>query len=395
MKHVLLALTCVGLAACSSTADNTIEFEQQNQQTNQPAQELSYSHVKSKPKVHAAAINNSYENAINQWNWGVIEKKINLENIISYLSTSDSEVIGAYPLGVESAKVAPALKKSYMSLLKKLSKNESSWLYLNSDEKPTGYIASHYRVTLGNDAGYVYVDLVLDPEEFTIVDVKNWGGIYSSAELMVGTLNSDLIKMKNQSTLSQLYTSVQNGDALKLKAAWLSLDERYKRDKIFLDVATRIFSENSSLVGADFIEEFISYYPEEWTLPLSLESYYLDKENFAKALECLESLPPHARGDSKMLSEQAAIYMLMKEYEPAWQHSQQAILADPYDTEAYFIMLQISLATNNHKISSQLLHLLEKRFNMGNWEAVMKELKHSETFVQSEYFTEFTNKPAS
>lgn len=392
MKQVsLLGLATLALCACSSTDNSQFEFPQQaNEQIK--LNTFSQTPALEAANQHLVAANERIEEALNQQNWRALELRMKPQVIAGYIENSSSESIRESRLELPVDQVAKALKKGYIRVLRNSSPDESIWIYLGSEPQKSGVIRSHYRIELSE--GYVYMDLMLDPQDMSIVDVRSLSSFYTTAEIMASILSKKSLLLSSQET-GQLLSALSNNDLELFRTLWKGLDESKRYDRILLDAATRLFSTNiNNLTSAD-VTQLLSYYPDDWPLPFALEGYFLNNEEYDKAIECLNNMPRHAISDSKIQSELALLYFLKEEFEPAWHHSQQAIVDNPYDLEAYFVMLQISLGTKEHGITSKLLHVLEERFQLDGWEQILPELEDYEDYMESDAYLDFKNQDNS
>ncbi|WP_143872126.1 tetratricopeptide repeat protein [Catenovulum sediminis] len=367
-KHIkaLIALTlCCLLSVFTTACSNT---------SNQPANSEPVTNNTSKI-LKPVQFNYLFETALNDKNWRFINKHLTNDSIVQYIRDQ-------FPDYLPTVSTTATLKSTYSTLITNHSLEESGWYYLFS-EKTEDYLISHYRVDM-DSAGYVYLDFYLSPDTFHILDIKNVSTIFSSAELIIGL--AQLAVSEKQKSLLPLMQATRNKDTAQIKRLWPMLSETHKNNLYLLDVMLRNIATQHTSFDNKMVMDILNRMPDSHNPPMAFEDYFIQKEDYDSALKSIDNMPLFAQQDVKLLSERATLYWLKGELELAHHYAHQALVADPYDLEAYLIFLQISIVKKDYPLAIELMDVLESRFLLTECSEVLPEIEGHQDFMQSKAY---------
>ncbi|WP_111980292.1 tetratricopeptide repeat protein [Algibacillus agarilyticus] len=338
--------------------------------------------------------NKQLEINLNQKNFAFVDAHIPISKIVEKIKRDHADV------GLTSAALtntAITIKKTYLTLLQAYQTN-SPWHYLSTETQNPDYNISHYRVDMG-ESGYAYVDLFLTKKANKIVDVYLTSTAFTTLNFimefnkMIGNPTKDPLYVGHEAALESVITAAHNGNILELKQSWTQLPESIQTSPILVDYLLRRVSALAKELGDLFKPELIATLNKMGKTTSILEAYFVERKNYSAAIAAINSLPPAALNDVKMQNELAMLYALIKEYDIAIKYSHNALLASPYDLEAFLVLLQVSLMANNFELTTQTIDVIASRFEIESITNMLLELDNSEDYIQSPEFSAWQTAP--
>lgn len=364
--HWLSSVLLVSLWGCSATPVNTAIKPQSNQQ-------LSVE----KPTSGLLAFNQQLEQQLNQEPLAALQQQIDVLSIARHLRLKHPEQF-ANPLN--TAKVAADLKQQLVSGMAEMSQI-FRWHYLRSETFSDGKIAAYYR--LDSDDGYSYVTLWLEPESYQIYDFHSVSYAFSALDFVGQFTQLFSQHAAAQPLLTELVKALQNNQMEKALQLYNGLDEPIRANLALTDFLLRKYSQIPADGDAQMQKIITLALAQLGKSSLLLEAHFIQQDNFAEAIRIVESLPLFAREDAKMQSELAILHAYNRQYDAAIMYGHQAILAEPNEQEAYFVMLQVSFLAADYALSLDLINVLMAKFDLAIEQGVLAEFEESEGFIAS------------
>lgn len=382
------------MLGCGSTSPNQEEQANVASTNDVKTQGLSEEEVRS--FEHQLLMSNyELERTLRDKDWQAVSKIIGDKSI--------SEQFNArYPSEFASVSkryaIASQIKKTLLDLLKNHANFVGGGLYYLYSEPATesSYI-SHYVADVG-DAGYVYLDMHWDKETLTIFDIDNLMTNASTMEFLANfsifydslAIREDL--KSNKQNIEKVISLLIKDDVKSAHELWSALPRMVRADASFLDFVSRKLAASQSLDARPYMKDIVTIYGSLNNVPSSYEGYFVQSEDYKSAMKVLRNLNLSAYQDVKIQNEMAMLYALDENYEQAIHHSHQAILSAPYDPEAYFVLLQITLFAQDYDTALKVLDLLKTRFEVEHVELALSELEAYQPFLESDKFKSWISK---
>lgn len=326
-----------------------------------------------------------------------LEQDLNNKNLNSLQNKVDELIIAkelravqpqqfANPLA--TAKAAADLKQQLVSGMLELS-NTFTWRYLRSANLENDKIAAYFRID--SEEGYSYITLWQQANSNKIYDYHPVSYGFSALNF-VGAFSQLFTQYSSRKAqLSNIVLALQKNELDKIAALYQDLDPDIKTEPALVDLLLRKYSQTPQ--GSPALQKaLISFYEQQQLTSLLFESYYLQQDNFAQAIKIIENLPDFARQDSKMQSELALLHAYNQDFAQAVLCGRQAILAEPNDNEAYFVLLQVSLLAKDYPLSIELIDVLMTKFDYIIGQDVITGFDNSDNFIRSDEYQQWLKK---
>ncbi|SFD15095.1 hypothetical protein [Pseudoalteromonas denitrificans] len=382
IKLTLLVM-CFYLQACVTTKEV-------------PLSSVSDSFSKKDPKLTIFKFNQLLEKALNEQDTEFLKQQLNIKAINKKIHLKHPYLLNTQN---KAYKLSNTLATNYLSALMGVS-NLFTWQYLFSTTDIDGDYIAHYR--LNSDEGYNYLDIYLTHDDFKIVDQHSLSFEYSAidfvyqiSELMLNTARDKELQHEVKS-LKELFSAIKKGDFDTFQSIYKELDSSLKKELVIGEFLLRMMGKLPAIQAQLFWPEVVKFYEKINKDSLSFEGHYFEKKNYMKAIKSIFTLPEHALQDSKMQSELALLYAYEKSFERSYAAATNAIIAEPYNTEAFIVLLQVSFISKNYAISLDVIDVLNAKFNFKMTEEEIKTLEEASGFLTSEvYATWLSNQVSS
>ena len=332
-KSLVGFYVCV-LAACSATPVSNVEHSNNNSSQTVAA-------IKNSPML----INQQLEQDLNSGLLATLQSKIDVLSIAKNLRLKHPEQF-ANPLN--TAKVAADVKQQLVVGIADISK-AFSWHYMHSEVLNDNSLVAYYRID--SDAGYSYVTFWLEPESAKIYDFHSVSYAFSALDFVGKFTQLFTDNPDAQQQLNNVVKALQANDSAALIKAYNTLAPEVRANRALNDFVLRKYSQlpNGEALGIKQILLPILEHPDYSSL--LFEAHYIQLDNFAAAIKMVKGLPLYALQDSKMQSELAILHAYNREFVPAINYGRQAIMAEPNQYEAYFVLLQVSFLAKDYGLS--------------------------------------------
>lgn len=368
--HLILALFIYSLSACSSSGSVALT------DTISPTEQQSEDKVKQLSRVQ---FNLALERDLNEQNLSSLQSKVDVLSIAQHLRQLQPE---QYTNPLVTAKTAADLKQELVYGMLELSQL-FTWKYLNTETFADHTMAAYFRID--NDAGYSYITLWVDDESFKVFDFHPISFQFS-ALTFIGEFTQLFNKYNDRQTqLSLILFAVQLNDWDELVKLYTVLDADIKAEPALNDFLLRQYGQFQG-ESPSFKKMLISTFEQQGMSSLLFEPHYIQQDNFSQAIKMVESLPPFARNDSKILSELAILHAYNQNFTQAVFYGRQAIQAEPDANEMYIVLLQVSLLAKNYDLSIELLDVLTNKFDFAMSKALILEFDEGDNFLRSDEY---------
>lgn len=270
--------------------------------------------------------------------------------------------------------------------------SEFNWDYLYSETFSQGEVASYYR--LETPEGYNYFTIWLNPNTFQIFDFHPVSYELSGLNFLISftTLMSENSTGDNKQLVDDLLAAVQSQDIQQIVKIYEKAEDAISPkgaldDFVLRSIGQFAANENYALL----IESIIGNFEKRGKSSLMFEGHYFQNKNFTAAINVVSSIPQFALMDSKMQSELAILYGYNNNYALATEHAREAILSNPLDEEAYFVLLQVAFFSEDHQLATEVIDVLIAKFDYIIDSEVISELENHQGFLKSDIFAAWSN----
>ncbi|WP_340679126.1 hypothetical protein [Paraglaciecola sp.] len=364
---------CVGvLVACSATPVNNVELSNNNNsQTSAPE--------KNSPML----FNQQLEQDLNANLLTTLQSKIDVLSIAKHLRLLYPAQF-ANPLN--TAKAAADVKQQLVAGIADIS-TVFSWHYMHSEVLNDNSLVAYYRID--SDSGYSYVTFWLEPDSYKIYDFHSVSFAFSALDF-VGKFNQLFINNpESQPQLNNLVKALQVNDIEAAFTIYHNLAPTVKTNRALSDFLLRKYSQLSATEAQAMKTIVLPIFEQAGHSSLLFEAHYIQLDNFAAAIKMVKGLPLFALQDSKMQSELAILHAYNREFEPAINYGRQAIMAEPNQHEAYFVLLQVSFLAKDYGLSLDLMNVLVSKFDYIMGRKVISEFEESDSFIASNEYQDW------
>ena len=362
----LVGLCLCTLWACSSTPVVQVDSSKTNQSVAQAVANPSLMQY-----------NQQLEQELNVGDVATLQNKIDVLSIAKHLRLKHPTQFSNL---LNTAKVAADIKQQLLAGIIDISQS-FNWHYLHSEILQDQSVVAYYRID--SDASYSYVSLWLEPQSYKIYDFHSVSYAYSALDFVGKFSQLFSLNVAAQPQLNALVKSLQTNEILETVKIYQSLAPALQNDGALNDFILRQYSQLSAN-NAQILQKIILPVLEQpGHSSLLFEAHYIQLDNFAAAIKMVEGLPLFALQDSKMQSELAILYAYHNDFVSAMKHGRQAILAEPNQIEAYFVMLQVSFLAKDYALSLDLMNVLVAKFDYKMGPDVIAEFEESYSFLAS------------
>ena len=184
---------------------------------------------------------------------------------------------------------------------------------------------------------------------------------------LTGDFTSSLF-MRDMKKLEKIRTLNKNGNFEKSNKIYQTISSSSKNEKIFklTNITTTANLSNKMFVKA--VKDYESKYPNDPSLYLLSIDRFILKKDFQKAIEAIDKLDKHVKGDSFLNFMRANIYTYQNRYQDAVQ-TLKIVTADyPEFLEAYDGLLAIYIETDQKEEAIKILDTFVTKFNVNKKE---------------------------
>ncbi|WP_289027809.1 hypothetical protein [uncultured Paraglaciecola sp.] len=269
---------------------------------------------------------------------------------------------------------------------------EFNWEYLYSETFSQGQVASYYR--LETSEGYNYFTIWLNPNTFQIFDFHPVSYELSGLNFLISftSLMSENSAGDNKQLVDDLLVAVQSQDIREIVKIYERSEDTISPKGALDDFVLRSigqFATNENYT--QLIESIIGNFEKRGKTSLMFEGHYFQNKNFKAAINAVNSIQPFALMDSKMQSELAILYGYDNNHTLAAKHARAAILSNPLDEEAYFVLLQVALFSEDHDLATEVIDVLIAKFDYIIDSELISSLENHQAFLKSDIFATWSN----
>ena len=367
----LVALCFCALWGCSSTQVNHVESVNPT---------LNIAALPANPSL--MQYNQQLEQELNTADVASLQNKFDVLSIAKHLRLKHPAQF-ANPLN--TAKVAADVKQQLVLGMLEISKT-FGWHYLHSDVLADKSVAAYYRID--SNESYSYVTLWLEPEAYKIYDFHSVSFAFSALDFVGKFSQLFSLTPNSQGQMNSLVKALQARDIDATLKIYQALDPEVKNQAALNDFLLRKYSQLSAEDAQNLQTIVLPILEQPGHSSLLFEAHYIQQDNFTAAIKMVEGLPLFALQDSKMQSELAILHAYNNEFAKAINHGRQAILAEPNQVEAYFVLLQVSFLAKDYALSLDLINVIVAKFDYAMDRDVLAEFEESDNFLAS---TEYQN----
>ncbi|MEP1385605.1 MAG: hypothetical protein ABJK64_17630 [Paraglaciecola sp.] len=269
---------------------------------------------------------------------------------------------------------------------------EFNWEYLYSETDSQGQVASYYR--LETSEGYNYFTIWLNPNTFQIFDFHPVSFELSGLNFLISftSLMSENSAGDNKQLVDDLLVAVQSQNIQEIVKVYKKSEDSISPKGALDDFVLRSigqFSANENYT--QLIEFIIGNFEKRGKASLMFEGYYFQNKNFKAAINAVNSIQQFALMDSKMQSELAMLYGYDNNHTLAAKHARAAILSNPLDEEAYFVLLQVAFFSEDHHLATEVIDVLIAKFDYIIDTELISSLENHQAFLKSDIFATWSN----
>ncbi|NCP63790.1 MAG: hypothetical protein GW763_06480 [Paraglaciecola sp.] len=371
----LMMMSCILLlCGCSSTGSSDATPASNNKVLATPTSNLQF--------------NQMFTDALNNGDSRTLHTHIDVLTIATQLRSKDS-VQFINPLA--TAKNAAELKTQMVAGLVAISQS-SSWTYLYSEALSDKILASYYRIN--TEDSYNYLTFFQDAESYKIYDFHPVALQFSALDFLVqfGQLFSRYKGTTDGLALEQIITNLNQGKIDVVVSNYQALPSKVAAEPALNDFLLRKIQQLPEAQGQTLRTSLLKSAEARGITSLVFEADYIQQDNFKQAISIVQTLPAFARQDSKMQSELAILHAYDRDFTRAILYGRQAVMQDPSDEEAFFVLFQVALLAKDFTLSIAVLDVLVAKFDYRMEPSVIQEFDESSDFMRSAEYQQWQQK---
>ncbi len=251
---------------------------------------------------------------------------------------------------------------------------------------PDGGVNYHelYLIGLGQglrvDDIYVFLsgELITDTMERVVIQMLSQDK--SFIEKLQGK-KSEMAKHMND--ITRMTELMRTGNFEKVTEIYQSLPESVKNEKSMLLVQLSAAQYVNDQLYLDAIQRFEKNYPQDPSLDLVSIDGFVMREEYDKALVCVDRLDASLGGDDYLNELRANVLLLNGDYEKAENIFLTQIENDPENQDAYWNMLSLKIESKSYYAALKWMRLLRDQY-----QADFSQI------ADTEYYADFAKSPA-
>jgi hypothetical protein len=372
--RLMMVSTILLLCACSSTGSSDATPASSNKVLVTPTSNLQF--------------NQMFTDALNSSDSRALHTQIDVLTIATQLRNKDS-VQFINPLA--TAKNAAELKSQMVAGLVAISQS-STWTYLYSEPLSDKILASYYRIN--TEASYNYITFFQDADSYKIYDFHPVALQFSALDFLVqfGQLFNRYKGSTDGLALEQIITSLNQGKIDMVVSNYQALPSKVAAEPALNDFLLRKIQQLPEAQGQTLRASLLKSAEARGITSLVFEADYIQQDNFKQAISIVKTLPAFARQDSKMQSELAILHAYDRDFTSAILYGRQAVMQDPSDEEAFFVLFQVAILAKDYTLSIAVLDVLVAKFDYRMEPSVIQEFDESSDFMRSDEYQQWQQK---
>ncbi|MCH8045687.1 MAG: hypothetical protein IID44_18405 [Planctomycetes bacterium] len=173
---------------------------------------------------------------------------------------------------------------------------------------------------------------------------------------------SEFVKYIDQ--FGQMGLAVKRKQFRRVLQIYSRLPESVQKDKNILMLRLLAAKELDDEAYLDAMGAFQKYHPGDPCLDIILIDAFIINEEYDKSLAAVDRLDEWVGGDAYLDVIRSNICLIKEDYAKVKKYAERAIKAEPTLVEAYWALVDVSLAESNFEETSRLLRLLNDKFEI-------------------------------
>lgn len=271
---------------------------------------------------------------------------------------------------------------------------QGSIRYIYSDTYQSCCWVSHYEV-MGDDKMYD-LDLYINKSNHQIVDFHTLYYRHSNNQAVAFLLNQ-LLKPVSGSAVSFRAFIAAIAEYKTAKIDYLEIIKHYQalpealRQALWVGellAKTTAVAEKNPEYQQAILAEISHNIPNM----LALEGYYVELEEYRKAISAIESANDRVKSGAAIKAELGALYALNNQTDKALASGLEMLIRDPNNILSLTLLLSITLETNQYQLTNKVLDVIVAKYEVSLSADEIRDFGNAEAYLASGQYQQWLNK---